>query len=377
MKILIVTHMLYPERIGGKEKYVVRLAEEWSKKHSVGLVFYSGRTDWRSLSAKGIRVHRVPWLPRVFPVSQIGLVAKALAASLISGYKIVYVNSLATPEIAGLCCGVFLRKVLVGAIHSPVELIEARAAFFSRWIKKIFLKQASLVVVVSKEIAAYLTEYTGISAGKVVYVPGGVEKDFFEIALNSKSRGKLESRSQNNPKIIMTSRRLVKEKGIDVLIKAVKILEDSGVRVKCFIAGEGPEADNLRGLTGSLGLDSIVTFVGRLSDSSLKKLISYADCCVISSYFEGTPLSLLEYMAAGKPVVATNVGGISQVLTSEELVVQAGNPETLANGIKKVLLDEVFAAKVGLANRECAKSYSWTSISTQLLDNFHHLGKID
>jgi glycosyltransferase involved in cell wall biosynthesis len=159
---------------------------------------------------------------------------------------------------------------------------------------------------------------------------------------------------------------LVREKGIDVLLKAVKILVDEGFLVKCVIVGSGPELNPLARLSEELKITSYVTFTGLITDEHLRKLISSASCGVIPSRREGTPVALLEYMALGKPVVATNVGGIGEILQNRELIVPPNDPAALAIGIRTVLKNEDFAIRVGMENREKAKQYTWSKIAGEI-----------
>ena len=366
LKILIVTHMLYPEHVGGREKYVVRLAEEWGSRHQVGIVCYTRRYDWSEFQGK-VRIHAVRWFPKPSLISQIMLIITTVLVTLVYHYQIVYVNSFTAPELAGLFNKMITRKPYVLAVHNPSELLSSRLPRFSLYVKKMILLNASHIIAVSNELVKLLLQYAFVPRDKVSHIPPGVDQELFEYPRGTNAT---VTRSESTAPLIVTSRRLVKEKGIDVLLKAIKALKDDEFLVRCLIIGTGPELHSLAQLSEELGIQSQVTFTGLIKDEQLKRLISSADCCVIPSRREGTPVALFECMALGKPVVATRVGGIPDVLPNKELIVTPNDPVALSSKIKMLIENEDLAAKVGMENREVARQLTWLTISAKILALF-------
>jgi len=362
LKILIVTHMLYPEHVGGREKYVVRLAEEWGSVHQVGIVCYTKGYDWSEFRGK-VRVHAVRWLPKPSLISQIMLVITTVLVTLVYHYQIVYVNSFAAPELAGLFNKMITRKPYVVAVHNPSELFSSSLPRFSSYVKRTILLNASHVIAVSKELVKLLLQYAFVPRERVSHIPPGVDQELFGYRRSSNAT---KTHSESTAPLIITSRRLVREKGIDILLKAIKALKDGGFLVRCVIIGTGPELHSLAQLSKELGIKSQVTFTGLITDEELKKLISSADCCVIPSRREGTPVALFEYMALGKPVVATQVGGIPDILPNKKLIIPPNDSTALASRIKMLLQNEAFAVKVSMENRKTATQYSWSRIADKI-----------
>jgi glycosyltransferase involved in cell wall biosynthesis len=143
--------------------------------------------------------------------------------------------------------------------------------------------------------------------------------------------------------------RLYPEKGYEYLIEAVALLRDSGHAVRCVILGEGPQEVELRELIGRLGLDEHVQLLGRRDD--VEWIIGELDVAVLCSVREGSPLAMLEYMAAGAPIVATAVGGIPELIEdgTHGLLVSSADAQALCAGIAKLLDDRVLAARLGAA----------------------------
>jgi glycosyltransferase involved in cell wall biosynthesis len=146
-------------------------------------------------------------------------------------------------------------------------------------------------------------------------------------------------------RLVGTVGRLTWEKGQDDLIAAIAALGVPGAR--CVIAGAGPEEQRLRARIAALGLDGRVQLLGHRGDA--RELIAAFDVAVLSSKTEGSPLALLEYMAAGAPIVATAVGGIPELIQDgvNGLLVPPEDPETLAAAIRRLLADRELAARLG------------------------------
>jgi glycosyltransferase involved in cell wall biosynthesis len=146
--------------------------------------------------------------------------------------------------------------------------------------------------------------------------------------------------------------RLYPEKGYADLIRAVALLRDRGYKLQCVILGDGPQEAELRDLIAQLGVGQQVQLLGRRDDA--ERAIREFDVAVLCSVREGSPLAVLEYMAAGAPIVAAAVGGIPELIDDRVhgLLVAAGSPESLCDSIAELLDDRALAARMGAAARE-------------------------
>ncbi len=151
--------------------------------------------------------------------------------------------------------------------------------------------------------------------------------------------------------VIGTMGRLHPVKGLDVFLRAARIIKDHGKRAKFIIAGDGPLRDQLQALAQQCGLAHEVMFLGHRSDGN--NILGLMDLFVLPSLSEGIPLVLLEAMALARPVVATAVGGIPEVVEHEisGLLVAAGNHEDLAKGCLAVMDNPTLAQELGPAGR--------------------------
>jgi glycosyltransferase involved in cell wall biosynthesis len=163
--------------------------------------------------------------------------------------------------------------------------------------------------------------------------------------------------------------RLSEEKGYKYLIEAVRKLGMEGVDARLLILGEGPQRSELERLVGEFGIGDRVLLPGYRNDA--KRYIHLMAVFVISSLTEGLPMSLLEAMQAGVPIVATRVGGIPDVMADGEagVLVQPRNPNALAEAIEKIKKDEGLNARLtARARRLLEDRYSSKKMALEYCD---------
>jgi glycosyltransferase involved in cell wall biosynthesis len=148
--------------------------------------------------------------------------------------------------------------------------------------------------------------------------------------------------------------RLEPHKGIADLIAAAAELRDRGRTLRVVVAGSGSEEEHLRGLVADAGLDGGFELLGRRED--VGELLAAADVFCLPSHHEGSPISVIEAMHAGLPCVATEVGGLSELLAGGcGLLVQPGDPSALADALERVVSDRSLAAELGSSGKLAAE----------------------
>jgi glycosyltransferase involved in cell wall biosynthesis len=163
--------------------------------------------------------------------------------------------------------------------------------------------------------------------------------------------------------------RLSEEKGYKYLIKAVRKLGMEGVDARLLILGEGAQRSELERLVGEFGIGDRVLMPGYRNEA--KRYIHLMAVFVISSLTEGLPMTLLEAMQAGVPIVATRVGGIPDVVADGEagVLVQPRNPNALAEAIGKIKKDEgLNASLTARARRLLEDRYSSKKMALEYCD---------
>jgi Glycosyltransferase len=154
---------------------------------------------------------------------------------------------------------------------------------------------------------------------------------------------------------LLTVGKLIKRKGIDLIIRSLKILQKEGFNVVLKIRGEGPQRKYLEMLAKKLDLNNVI-FQERVSRKELVNLYKSCDIYVHSSYAETIPTAIREAMSVGRPIVTTNVGVIDEYLKNGEngFLINERDEYDFAEAIAKLLSDETLRVKIGLNNRVCA-----------------------
>jgi glycosyltransferase involved in cell wall biosynthesis len=144
------------------------------------------------------------------------------------------------------------------------------------------------------------------------------------------------------------------QKALDVLVRAAAQLRAEMPDARVAIVGDGPERSRLESLVAELGVGEIVRLLGVWPPAEVPDFVAALDVAVSSSDFEGTPLAVMEYMAAGKPIVATAVGGIPDLLEHgvHGLLVPRRDPAALAGRIAELLRDPARGRALGERARE-------------------------
>lgn len=152
--------------------------------------------------------------------------------------------------------------------------------------------------------------------------------------------------------LVGTLGRLEPQKRQDDLIRAIALLKQRGMSVRCVIAGHGPDRPRLEALIRELDLDGDVQLIGHRDD--IAGFICALDVAALSSAYEGSPLAVMEYMACGAPIAATAVGGVPELIEDgvHGLLVPPGDPAALAGAIGRLLEDRALAQRLGEAARE-------------------------
>jgi glycosyltransferase involved in cell wall biosynthesis len=120
------------------------------------------------------------------------------------------------------------------------------------------------------------------------------------------------------------------------------------------LAGEGAERGNLESMVASSGIAEKFTFLGMLGEEEVREKYQELDLFLMTSYKEGTPLSLMEASALELPIVATDVGGVTEIITHGKngLIAEAGDVETIANHVLSIARDPSLAASLAKNARE-------------------------
>ena len=204
------------------------------------------------------------------------------------------------------------------------------------WMERVrwALSRADAVTTVSGPNRRVLVEKLGVEEEKVHLIPNGVSKIFRPM---DREEARRRLGIPVDGAVIVSVGSLIEVKGHEHLIRALKILKDSGLRLEAYIVGEGHLKGRLRDMIASLGLDG-VTLVGPRPHGEIPLWMNAADLFVLPSLWEGLPTVMLEALACGTPFVGTKVGGVPDVINEEVgILVEPGSAEELAEAIRRAL----------------------------------------
>ena len=220
-------------------------------------------------------------------------------------------------------------------------------------------RRARVVVTVCDALRAALIEL-GVDRDRIEVIRNGVDLELFEYRNPSEVRGRLDWFGP----LLLSVGHLIPRKGHDLVIRALSEIE--GARLA--IIGEGPEGPRLKSLAARLGLAERVYFVGRVPHQELANFYSAADLLVLASSREGWANVLLEALACGTPVVATDVWGTKEAVCEPiagELVGER-SPQAIARAIKRALRKPADRETV----RAYAEGFSWRETTDRQLALF-------
>jgi len=223
--------------------------------------------------------------------------------------------------------------------------------------------EAWRVICCSDYMASQVSWAFGLPRQNIEAIPNGVDLDKFRANFDRENfRKKFASPDE---KLVLFVGRLVYEKGAGVLVEAIpKVL--SNVDAKFVCVGEGYMKDVLISRTHHLGITHKIYFTGFLDDPTVKLLYRVADVCVVPSLYEPFGIVALEGMAARTPVVTTGAGGLSEIVEHDKTGVKVylNDPDSLAWGILRVLLDKKYAERLTQnAYKKVVEVYDWNRIA--------------
>lgn len=215
-----------------------------------------------------------------------------------------------------------------------------------KWRTRPILRLLRRIIAVSEEVKTHYARELHVPARRLAVVRNGIRLPPFVAPPNITLRADL---IRGRPDyIVLTPARLHPQKGHEYLLAAAAQVPDATF----VLAGDGPLRAELEARARKLGLADRCIFLGHRSD--MLDLLAVSDLFVLPSLFEGLPISVLEAMAAQRPVVATSIGGTDEVVIHgvTGLLVPPRDPATLAAAIRRLRADPVLAERLAAAGRE-------------------------
>ncbi|MDD1753289.1 MAG: glycosyltransferase family 4 protein [Methanotrichaceae archaeon] len=365
MKILQTPARLFA--IGGVERYVYQLSKQLAEmNHEVRVICSNPKGETKideRISVESLRTWGMIANTNITPSLPIALLKEK--------FDILHTH-LPTPWSAdwSAIVSTIRDRPLVLTYHSDIAadgLAHHIAKMYNLSALRFLLEKADLIIVARK---SYLSKHLERRKNKIVEIPMGVDIEYFK---------PLSAEIICDIFFLSLLDKYHSFKGLNVLFSALNIVKKDLPDLKLIVGGGGELKDYYERISKSMGLSENVKFVGPVPQ---EKLIKYYNSCKLFVLPSTDPsretfgLVLLEAMACGKAVVATDVAGVAKDISDRKagLVVKKNNEEELANALLNALLDEDAIVAMGARGRKLVEEkYTWKKVAEQTLGAYEEL----
>jgi len=376
MKVVMLGYYTVGDTIGGgAERHIKNIIDRLRNYNDLEMHILSISKEIKKdsvLKKDGVTIHQIKAvkLPMtvagitIYPIKMIRE-AKKINPDLIHGQMI------GAPY--GFAAGILAKKYpTLLTIHTIIKQTSKtnRSSFYGkihdtlwRLLEKWELKRIPYLIVVSPHLKEELKKE---GAKNITVIPNGIDANWFDVP-NESITGR-----------ILFVGRIRPGKGLENLIKSIKLVIDKGCDVHLHVVGPTNDLHYLKylqELAKKMEVREHVEFIGSIPDDAL--LNEYAECSifVLPSSIESNPIVLLEAMASGKPVIATNVGGIPYMIEDGKngFLVNYGDIEGLAEKILKLMNDKKLRDFIAENGKKTAMKYSWENISEETYEVYRHV----
>ncbi len=361
MKILIV-NFEYPPLGGGGGVATQMLAAELSKRHEVHvLTTLFGNLKYQQREG-AVTIHRVRVIGRIDQyTASLQSLASFVPAAVGTGWRLgrkvrfdvinaqfVLPSGLVGAILARILGVPFVLSFIGGDLFDPSKGISPHRYAVLRWVVRRIAARAAVCTAISEDTKRRARELHGVEKNIVVT----------HLGIKAVSVAELSRASLGVPDgelLFISIGRLIPRKGYEILLSAWRDVP----RANLIIVGGGPLRARLEDMAVELGIAKRVAVRGFVPEEIKHQLLQAADGYVSAADHEGFGLVFLEAMAAGLPIIATNMGGHTDFLRAEQnaLLVPPGNAAALASAVRRLISDQELRESIGKRNRQQVASY--------------------
>jgi glycosyltransferase involved in cell wall biosynthesis len=362
-----------PITIGGAEKVVMMILDYLNRERfEVKLGCFISQKRPENIFLDRVRKRYVKpeilWMNKTFDFNNIQQLRDILIRDKIQilhthGYRSDIIGYLATRKMD-------IVRIATAHGYTPTEL----KLRLYEWLDRKVLKYFTQILCVSESIQSDLAQHR-IPVSRLQLVPNAV--DSVQLSTDHEQYKATVYRQWGiaaDTFLLGTVARLSPEKGVDSLIKAfAQVQSELNCKAKLLIIGDGPERHQLQMLVNRLSLDDKVVFCG--FQSEIEPYYHAIDLYILASITEGLPISLLEAMAIGRPVIATAVGGVPNLVINHQtgLLVPPNNTSGLAEAIRWAISHPTEMQTMGKTGQSLiAEHYSVTKWINQIESIYQH-----
>lgn len=358
----------FPPSVGGTEVCAYNLVKGLRKLGHDVTVITSDIPPVGSYIMNNVAVYRLPVLFRLYKAPfcpSLFFMLNKIKADIVH----VHMPPRGFADYASVLHNLGTFSPLILSFHLYLEnapsFIRALSIFHYKTVGRFIFRSSDRIIVPSETYKVLLVERFNIYPEKIKVIPHGVDLEVYDPEKFKKEEIKRKYRISSRKVILFVGRldaQGAEQKGIKYLLKAIPLVIKEVSSVKFLIAGGGERIDHLKELSRKLGIIRYVRFIGNFSNDEAPSLFSMADVFVLPSLSESFGIVLCEAMAMEKPVIATRIRGVVDVVENRKtgFLVEPKNPKALAQAILSILSDEALARQLGREGRKrVEKKYNW------------------
>lgn len=359
MRIVHITGY-YPPHLGGMELRTKELAEHFARKgHKVEVITSDIDCNRNKLpSTKNLRIRylrSVEFAHTPIMFSLVWQLIKLPKDSIIH----LHISQALFPELTYLICK--LRNIpYLAHIHLDVEA----SGFFGRFLpiyKKLFLtpvlRSAKAITVLTKDYEYIIKKKYGISSDKIFIIPNGT---YFKV-------NRYHKKALHKPVRILFVGRLTVQKNVPLLLNALALcIQKKKLAIRLSLAGEGEKKEELLKLITKLKLDNYVHFLGNIPFKKLQRYYTESDIFVLPSTSESFGSVVIEAMASGIPVIASDIQAIKNIIKDKKNgILVSQNADSFADTIENLINDSKLRENIRKAALIDVSKFSWETVTKQ------------
>jgi len=387
MKVCMITWEFPPRIVGGIARHCLGLAKALVKQnHEVHVVTLDFPGVPMFEEVEGTKVHRVkielghPNFITWTLIFNHFLEKKIALLNQDVGFDIIHIHDWLTAP-SGMASKHHLNRPLVTTVHST-EIGRARGlrspdSYLIDGLEWWMTYEANKIIICSNSMRGELEDHFRLPPDKIAVIQNAIDAAEYSRPVD-KEVVKRRYRIGPYERLVLFVGRLVPQKGVEYLIKAIPMVIHQHGNARFIITGDGWSRSHLENLAASTGCGDKIWFPGFVSDSELVELTISADALVIPSVYEPFGIVALEGMAAGVPVVAANVGGLADIVEHDRtgVLTYPENPESIAWGVNKVLSDpEYMRWLIHNAKKKVHEEYGWETVARKTSEVYEEVSR--
>ena len=370
MKIVVFADMFLPH-VDGVTNSLVHLVKEYERQNHSVLVIAPKSKGSKKIELKGIKIIFLPSIPAVvYPELMLGFFSRELFKELRNfspdiihiigpgpvGSMGIFYSKLVNIKSVAVFHGYFMEPEYLSVIGIKKRGVEVAQKMLWK-LAKTFYDRADVVVTPSSFVKKDLLNHD--FSGPIKVINNAV--NFSNVIFDQKEHDRfIKKHSLSGYKIALYVGRVSVEKNIELLIKCFTKVSKKVPNSKLLIVGAGPDLERLQNLTFDLNLEKYVVFVGEIKNLDLVKkgIFKLAKVFVTASHSEVQPVSIIEAMNFGLPVVAAKSRGLTEMIKENGYLANGDNADDFSEKISKLLLDKKLQEKMSEQSTKLSEKYS-------------------